>query len=384
MSRHPCLFFTAAIFMGGWQSLNAEAPLLDSLYPGGGRAGETSEVKVTGKGLDKNSPQGWCSNPGVTLQPRALTGDKEKDEALAGIWNLTIRKDAPLGPCLVRFYTNEGASPPHIFEVGGVPEMTEHEPNDSFKQVSPTGKGSFSAPGADSYTINGVLAKEGDVDTFAVPVRKDMPLDFELHGYGLGSPMDPAMHLLDEKGFEVAAAHDSHNLDPVIHFTPQKDGTLYVQLHAFVHPPQADVAFKGSPSHVYRLHIAPAKLPDGSSRPQPPLAPGAAMPEAPFSVQNTLSASGQEGSHAFSAKKGADLQITVRAKAIHSLLEPVLRLESLTPDGKLSKVLQTVDDASSIKEAGSLSVLDPALRWQAPADGNYRIVITDRFQSGGP
>lgn len=380
------LVLLSALVISGRSSLLAEAPTLDGLYPAGGRAGERIEVKATGKELDKNNPVGWCSNPRVTLQPVPLTGDKTKDKALAGLWHITIAKDAPPGPCLIRFHNNaDGSSPPRIFEIGTLPEYTEQEPNDSFKQSASASPQAAPAIPTPPLTLNGLLAKEGDADVFPIRVRKGVPLTFELHGYGLGSSMDPAMRLLDERGIELAASHDGHNLDPLIRFTPTSDTTLHIQVHAFVHPPQANIAFKGSQNHIYRLHITesekssiPKDAPPPPASSAPPSSPGPAH-SAPFTITATLSTPGQESTHSLTAKKGDDLQITVRAKAIRSLLEAVLRIEDTT-----GKVLQTIDDGSRIGEAGSFSVLDPALRWKVPADGNYRIVVSDRFQSGGP
>ncbi len=352
--RHALLFLTVSV-------LAHAAPGFESISPAGGQVGTQFEVRVAGKGLDKGAPQAWCSNAGVKITPGAK----------AGLWTVVIGQDAAPGPCLVRFYHDEGATPPRIFEVGTLEEVLETEPNDAFKDV----KAAAAAPAVPrmNTTCNGALAKDADVDIWALRVQKGRAITLRLHGYALGSPMDPAMRLLDARGVEVAASHDTHNLDPEIRHTPASDGVLYVQVFAFVHPPQADVAFKGSANHVYRLHVtdseqAPA-VPATASAPQTP----------PFVFTGIVPAPAAEAVHLLTARKGDDLQVTVQAKAIHSPLEAVLRIESAE-----GKILAQSDDAQSITSGNSASALDPALRWKAPADGTYKMVIGDRFQNGGP
>ncbi|MGV3662226.1 MAG: hypothetical protein ACO1TE_18715 [Prosthecobacter sp.] len=367
-------------------ALALSAPGFESLSPAGGKAGTTFEVKVAGKGLDKGGPQGWCSNPGVKITP--APGAKPG----SGLWSIEIAKDAAPGPCLVRFFHDEGATPPRIFEVGTLEEFTEAEPNDAFKDAKSAA--SSSAPDAKAAprmnaTLNGVLAKEGDADTWALRVQKGKAITLELHGYSLGSSMDPAMRLLDARGVELASSHDTHNLDPVIRHTPAADGVLYAQVFAFVHPPQADIAFKGTANHIYRLHVIDSAQSSSSSTPGAPPTPkdskdtkdSASTSLAPFTLHGIISAPTTEATHLLTAKKGDDLRIAVRAKAIRSPLEALLRIESADGSGK---ILAQNDDAESISSGNSATALDPSLHWKAPADGTYKLVISDRFQNGSP
>lgn len=354
-------------------ALAPAAPGFESISPAGGKAGTTFEAKVAGKGLDKGAPQGWCSNSGVKIIP--APGAK----AGSGLWKIEIAKDAAPGPCLVRFHSDEGATPPRIFEVGRLEEVMETEPNDAFKEVSAAAASAtsqLSQPHMNT-TLNGVLAKEGDVDTFALRVQKGRAFTLQLHGYGLGSSMDPAMRLLDARGVELAGSHDTHNLDPLIRHVPIADGVLYAQLFAFVHPPQADIAFKGTANHVYRLHVTDSKESSSSSTPSAAVAPSASPQHPPFTLSGSIAAPAAEATHSITVKKGDDLRITVRSKAIRSPLEATLRIDSA--DGK---ILAQNDDAESINSGNSATALDPALRWKAPADGSYKLIVGDRFQNG--
>lgn len=326
--------------------IGAAPPGFESVFPAGGQAGQRVDILVSGKNLEKEAPQAWCSEPKIAV----LAGDKPKKFVLG------IGAEVQPGPYLVRLFTNEGVSPPRIIEIGKLSEQLEKEPNDAFAAVK-------TAPPAMNVTFNGVLEKAGDVDTYALRVQKGKVLTLELHGYALGSPMDPAMRLLNDRGVEIAGGHDTHNLDPRIQHTPNADGTLFVQVFAFAHPPAADVALKGSSSHVYRLTAT-----DG-----PVKAPPADEPKAlsiPALVNGCIAKAREEDAYTFTAKKGDDWQITLRAQALRSPLDATLRIEDA--DGK---VLQQADD-------GEKENLDPTLRWKAAKDGTFKLVVADRFHQG--
>ena len=323
----------------------AAPPGFESLFPAGGQIGGSVECLVAGKGLDKDSPVAWASHPGIVFK----AGDKAKKFTVA------VAPDVPAGPYLVRFHTAEGSSPPRIFEVGKESEVVEKEPNDAFADT----KGQ---EGRINTVFNGVLEKAGDVDTHAIRVKKGRGVTLEVHGYVLGSPMDPALRLLDARGVEIAGGHDTHNLDPRVEYTPKADGVLYAQVFAFAHPPAADVSLKGSSAHVYRLRVvedAPASA---------PAVPEPAQIVVPGEVAGVLTKKGEEDVFTFSAKKGEELVLEVRSRRF----DATLRVEDV--DGKS---LASADD-------GEGGVTDPVLRWKAPKDGTFKLVVLDRDRAGGP
>lgn len=338
----------AVFIMLLWHCCAAQAapPNFESIFPAGGQVGSQIEVKVAGKGLEKSSPQAWLSDPKLTI----TTGKKPNQ------FQLGISADAASGPRLIRLFNSEGATAPRIIEVGTFEELIETEPNENLAAAKAN-------PAKINVTINGVLEKAGDVDTHAFPVKKGQRIILELHGYSIGSAMDPAMRLLNEQGVEIEAGHDTYNLDPCIEHTPTANGTLYVQIFAFAHPPAADVAFKGSANHVYRLTLTdePRKTPQ-LDEPK--------TISAPTLLTGCMAKAREEDVFTLTAKKGDDLQITVRAQAIRSPLDAILRIEDM--DGK---TLKQADD-------GEKENLDPAMRWTAPKDGEFKFVIADRFHQG--
>ena len=323
----------------------AAPPGFESLFPAGGQSGTSVECVTAGKGLDKDSPVAWASHPGIVFK----AGDKPKKFTVA------IAPEVPPGPYLVRFQTPEGSSPPRIFEVGKEPEVIEKEPNDAFADA----KGQEARA---NTVFNGTLEKAGDVDTHAIRVTKGRGVKLEVHGYALGSPMDPALRLLDARGIEIAGGHDTHNLDPRIEYTPKSDGVLYAQVFAFAHPPAADVSLKGSSAHVYRLRVVEDAPTTAPAPPEP------TQIAVPGEVAGVLAKKGEEDVLTFSAKKGEELVLEVQSRRF----DAALRVEDA--DGKS---LATADD-------GEGGVTDPVLRWKAPKDGEFKLVVLDRDNSGSP
>lgn len=325
--------------------VSAAPPGLESIFPAGGQPGTRVECTVAGKGLETGAPIAWTNHPGLVL----LAGDKPK-KVIA-----TIAKDVPPGPYLVRFYNDEGSTPPRIWEIGALDEILEKEPNDALADAK-------AADAKMNITINGVLEKAGDVDTHALRVQKAKRIALALHGYALGSPMDPALRLLDAHGVEIAAGHDTHNLDPRIDYTPTTDGTVFVQVFAFAHPPAADVSLKGSANHVYRLtatDVPPASAPENEPK----------TLTTPTSFRGRISKPQEEDAFVLTAKKGDEWAISVRAQAIQSPLDAVLRIQ----DSEGKELTQGDDGKTN---------LDPDLRWKTPKDGEYKIIVTDRFHAG--
>ena len=334
-----CLLASAA-------SAVAAPPGLDSLYPAGGRAGTSVEIRVQGKGHEKAHLPAWCSDPSLRVEP----GSKP------GRYQVTLPADAAPGPRLLRFFNDEGSSPPRLFVVSDLPEQLEQEPNENPEDTR-------TQKPAGPMVCNGVLEKSGDVDTHRLSVQKGQRLVLELHGYGLASPMDPALRLLDARGVELALAHDTHNLDPYLEYTPSADGVLLAQVFAFAHPPAADVAFKGSANHVYRLNVRHAGPPPAAPPPPSDLT-------LPARVLGRLSEPRQVDRHRFTAAKGDSLRLRVRALAPRSPLDATLAVADAE-----GKVLAQADDSEG---------LNPSLRWKAPAAGSYQAVISDRHHQGGP
>jgi len=391
-------------------------PAISSLFPNGGKAGSSFSCRVAGT-LTKTQTRVWTDHEGIVFKPTGKTDT----------FDVTVAANTPPGPHLLRFFNDNGASPPRIFVVGKCDEAADTEPNDDFRAPQ-------RLPGL-PVTVNGRLEKAGDVDTFEVKVESGRWLVCDLQGYALGAPMDPALRVLDERGVEIAMSHDTHNLDPFIACEVKKAGAYRVQVMAFAHPPAADVNLKGSADHVYRLTITdhpyaravwpPAVKRGTEGRVKPlgwnfgalmegpetsadasrviasdemlrvPTANGEPVLAAvvssalvtevepnndsakagrvalPCAIAGRIETPKDEDRFVFTARKGDSLEFRVRSFALHSPMDAWLRIED-----KQGKILQQADDEKE-------GAFDPALNWKAPADGDFILAVGELFSRGG-
>ena len=314
------------------------------------------------------------------------------------------------------------------FVIGTLAEVAEKEPNNSAKEAQKLD--------SSQVVVNGVLDKGGDVDTFAVSLKAGQTLVASLMAKGtLGSPMDGVLQVLGPRGFVMEHNDDDHGVDPQIAFTAPADGEYGVRVFAFSDVANSSIAFAGGANFIYRLtlttgafvdHAQPMSVGREAVAGEPPalrklrlhgwnLPPEFAEfpvdsvadsfvvrhallgntltlpvethpsvaelkdpPPEPQEVVVPSSMTGVIGKpgevDVFRVKLAAKQAIVIRtdARTAGSPLDPVLRI--LKADGSQ---LQEVDD-------GAKGDFDPDANFTAPAEGEYRIAITDRFGMGGP
>ncbi len=405
-------------------TLVAAPPNVTALFPAGCQIGQS--VEVTAQGSLGEKPQTWLSREGLKIE-FAETGNKFK---------VTTAENAAPGLCWIRVFNAEGASPLRSFVIGTLAEVAEKEPNNSAKEAQKIE--------SSQVVVNGVLDKGGDVDTFAVSLKAGQTLVASLMAKGtLGSPMDGVLQVLGPRGFVLEHNDDDHSLDPQIVFTAPADGEYGVRVFAFPETANSSIAFAGGANYIYRLTLTtgafvdhtkpmsvgrgegvspPSSKPDGGETPPPRLRlHGWNLPpelaEVPadaskgsYIVRHTLlgntltlpvephpsvveltertpepqeiavpsSMTGvidkPDEVDFFRVKLAAKQAIVIRtdARSAGSPLDPLLRI--LKADGSQ---LQEVDD-------GSKGDFDPDANFTAPAEGEYRVAITDRFGLGGP
>ena len=389
----------------------AELPQVDRFFPPGAQRGKTVEIKVTGK-----MPAGtqiWSDRTDVTFEV------KPQD----GIVRATVAADATPGRAWIRFYNAEGATSLRPFLIGMLPEINEQEPNDRNEQAQ--------AAASTSVLINGVLQKGGDVDVYSMPLNKDQTVVLSLRANRrLGSPVDAVMQLTTARGFVLAHNDDDHHVDPQITFTAPETATYFVRVFGFPTKPNSTIGFAGNADYIYRLLMTTGAYTDhvmplaGSMPPQskvtlrgwnlgetnqtettlrpdsagnlivfhPRVANEIRIPVTPHKlileqdasieqgtqsigipsvVSGHISPPGDVDTYQFTAKKGQKLSLRCEARVFDSLLDPILKLL----DAK-GKTLKEADDQSK-------GMLDCQLSLTIPGDGDYQVVIGDRFQAGG-
>ena len=398
---------TGALALLAATAIAVEPPKIDALTPAGVRQGESVTVGLIGTPGDQPL-EVWCSRAELTAQATEDAGQIE----------LSAAEDAPSGVYWIRIHNAAGASTLRPFLVGTLPEVTEVEPNDAASSAQ-----TVDAAGA---VVNGILSETADVDMFVVPLTAGQTLVASLDAdRTLGSPMDGVLQVVSPQGFVVQQNDDDHGIDPQIAFIAPADGAYAVRLFAFPKQPNSSIQFSSGNTYVYRLtltagpfvdRVVPlsndpigpfraagwniveplqfAPLRDGQTLKAALPAPGTwefeRLPVVPDAVQaeidsaaatttllvpgatwGSLEEPGDADVFTFQGTAGAKLSLSVLARSAGSPLDPVLTVYNV--DGK---VLDTADD-------GGGGRFDPSLTFSPPADGEYRIEVSDRFGFGG-
>ncbi|QDV53961.1 PPC domain-containing protein [Gimesia fumaroli] len=396
---------------------SAAPPSVNYLNPAGGQVGQKVDVSVD-KTLGTQPVSVWTSSPGLKVEiPAKPAKGKEKQ------FSIQIDPNTKPGLYWLRFHNAEGASGIRPFLVGTLAEQAEAEPNEKLSEAQ-----QVELPSA---TINGVLAKSGDVDTYQVSLKKGQTLiAAQTANEQLGSPMDGVLQILNHRGTVLSQIDDTLWFDPRIVFTAPADGTYFVRTFAFPADPNSTIRFAGAASYIYRLTLTTGPFVDHSlplawhpSTAKPvalegwnlPVKLKTQMPSVMESNESALLSAPQLGNsltipmsttpvvletkatqeeagqqltlpttvtgkiaepeeidvYRFTAKKGEKLSFKVDSHDLGYPLDPHVKLF----DAK-GKLLKEIDDPKR-------NYFDARLDYSIPADGEYRLEVTDRFQHGG-
>jgi hypothetical protein len=403
------LFALAAVLALG-RPCAAKPPTITALFPAGAKQGETVLVKLSGT-FDHWPAKCWVDGDGLTIAPA-----EEK-----GVLSIAVAADAPPGARWFRIHDQDGASALRPFVVGVLPETTEEEPNDD-----PRKPRKIDEP---AVTINGRLAKSGDVDGFAVALKAGVTLTADVQAaHPLGSPMDGVLQIVSADGFVLAQNDDHAGMDPRIVFEAPSDGTYIVRIFAFPAAPDSSIRFSGGDAYIYRLtlttggflnHAFPLAVATGGPSEVVgvgPNVPGSTLtvppgddpgrvslwhptlagtvevlrvsgataveadpntPDQPqpladlAAISGRIDPPGDRDAYGIALKKGEVRQFRVESRGFGLPLDAVLSV--LDADGK---TLAETDDVGKSK--------DPELKFTPKDDGEFRVVVRDLHGRGGP
>lgn len=185
-------------------------PRATGVFPPGGRPGQSIAVRWIG------DPAGEATSD-VVLPADARSG-----------WGLQRQDERGLSPY------------PNAFRLADLENVVEAEPNDDQNAATP-----FTAPAA----LNGVLAKNGDVDHFVFTGQKGQVFDFKVYGRQLRSPIDSVLYLSKKGGGAIASSDDAAGPDSAFRQALPEDGEYVVWI--------ADQLKKGGEDYVYRIEVTP-------------------------------------------------------------------------------------------------------------------------------
>ncbi len=181
---------------------------VDGVYPLGGQRGENVRFKLIGQA--------------VPDEPVEIALPREGPRDFAP----RLELDGPVA--------NEV-----LIDLSEFPEHLEAESNDDADRA-----GAFALPAV----INGRIDTPGDVDVWALSVRKNERIAFEFRARRPGSPLNPVLVVLDASGKEI------HRGEGRSEFTFPADGMYHLRIEAMF-------SGRGGPRFAYRLQV---------SRPPPP------------------------------------------------------------------------------------------------------------------
>lgn len=429
------LIAVIAFGVAGLLTTTAKAQLVPEIgyvYPAGGRAGTTVDVVLGGYDWTPDM-QLFVHDPRIKLEivgppspvlisePPYWFGYKARGFAwpLAREFKakLTIPADVPPGLVKWQVANANGASPVGTFHVGNVPEVLEDAKRKTAQPLP-----------ALPVTVSGQIRRIEEIDRYQFSVPKAGPVTIELLARPFGSMLHGMLQVRDTSGAMLLDVSDSEGRDIVTTFIAQADTKYELSLH--------DLDFAGDRSYVYRLaltagpHVIAAypaagkrgetrkvefvglgvatggpqlesvtrdvafpatagvasfsfslETPFGNAKPHTLLisdvaeqveAAGAATTPMTASSAITGALETRFGSDSFTLelKKGEKWELNAVARAIGSPLD--LELQVLGPDGKQ---VATNDD-----EKGTT---DASLSLAVPADGAYRVIVSDRSGKSG-
>lgn len=191
-------------------------PVVQSVFPLGGRRGTKTLFQLSGAALPANSA--W----------------------------LDLRTNG--SPVAARFAFEHRTANPVAIEVDTLPEYLERDPEQtSLPQAT------IDIPAV----LNGRIGVPGNVDEWPFRARKDQPLELDLRARRLGSPLNSVLTLLDLSGKELAKNDDlsEEETDSRLTFKVPADG-IYIARVEERYPGRGGSRFS------YRLRIASPALPN--------------------------------------------------------------------------------------------------------------------------
>lgn len=391
---------------------DAKAPTLTGFFPSGAERGKTTTVTMSGT-FDHWPVKCYTDGAGLSLEAAKAKGTL----------TIHVAPDAEPGVRWVRVYDEDGATGLRPFIVGTLPEIMEAEPNDDPRRPQTIG-------GA-SATVNGRLARSGDVDGYAVSLERGQQLvaDVEANRH-LGSPMDAVLQVVSPAGSVLAQNDDTVGMDSRIVFEAPSAGTYIVRLFAFPATPDSSIRFAGGSAFIYRLTLTTGgfleqAFPLAVSRDGPasvaPVGWNLRAPEVRLSVpgdgrHDTLAVFDPHWAGIAEVRRIAGAAVVEREpndlaepqpiptpSAVSARIDPpgdrdvfqvklekgekyVVRAESRAFGLPLDAVLRVVDSAGKLVSENDdvRNSRDPEIAFTPPADGNYRIMVRDLNRRGGP
>ena len=298
---------------------------------------------------------------------------------------LDIEADANAAPGVreLRIYGRRGVSAPKLFFV----DKCDHYKEPLYTPPNKTRPDTVKV-NAVPAVVNGQIMP-GETDSFVVKLEANTDYTFTLTGRSfqpfIGDAVpghfQPVIQVIDPDGKELAFADDEFFLpDPVLRFKSNKAGDYLLKIR--------DNLYRGREDFVYRVAMEKGhksyKTVIRSFSDMDEISEDAAGQRKlfigrPLVITGQLDRPGKVDTFRFKGKKGMKFHAEIAARRDGSPMDAVLTLYA--PDGK--KIVQADDDAKQVNVGLILQQIDPAIRMTLPADGVYKIVVSELNKEGG-
>ncbi len=134
----------------------------------------------------------------------------------------------------------QAAPQPNFIRVSQLPNILEHEPNETINEPTPTNA-------ALPLALNGIIEKKGDVDCFKFTAAKGADYDVSVFARRLRSPLDSIFDIYDLKGNRLGGNDDGGGPDSYLRWKAPADGEFILSIR--------DQLFRGGPTYAYRVEI---------------------------------------------------------------------------------------------------------------------------------
>jgi hypothetical protein len=391
--------------------IQASDPQLSAIMPRGIQRGVETVVTLSGARLN-DAEEIFFYEPGFAVKEIKAV-DANTIQA-----TIVVTADCALGEHVAQVRTKSGISEYRTFRVGAFPVIPEKEPNTEYDEAQEIEL---------NTTVRGIVTSE-DVDYFAVNCTKGQRLSVEIAAMRLGQAFfDPYIAILDPNRFELSAVDDAPlvSQDAVASVLIPEDGRYVIEVR--------DTGYGGGGNAHYTLHVGPfprstSVFPAGGQAgqtvdfkfmgdaagettrqvalpaegadtfavwPQDDRGTGvtphqlrvsndpnafevepnqdlatATPVEFPSALNGILAERGDIDVFKFTAKKGQVFDVECYAHRIQSPVDPVMHIYK--PD---NGVLASNDDSRGPDSYARITI---------PADGEYKLRVTDLLGMGGP
>ena len=230
-------FFFQFVAYTAAPSLPDLSPTVRSIYPLGGRPGETLQVDMSGGRLD-GTLEVRFARPDIKAELISSNSNSAKVK-------VTVGSAVPTGLHDYRLKTPNGAFV-GVFHVGSLPGGREVEPNNDIRRAQKIG-----LPAMMDGDIGG-----SDFDVYGFHAEEGQTLIFDVLGRRAGSSLDASLGLLDERGNELDFNDDYYiHKDPQLTFPVKRTGDYFIRVGG-----QGEGRRGGSGAASYRLLAGPFPL----------------------------------------------------------------------------------------------------------------------------